>query len=178
MRKLNFGCGHEQPEDWINVDKVNYGQGDVFDIIENWPYGNKTFDVIVANHVLHMFTWRELTEVVLPRLRKCLVPGGVLRIIDMDPVIAFANYVKGEAKDLKIPDDVEPTIDGKFCQYLTWYGTRRNITTSEYLCELLRRVKFEEAVRVGYKATRLSTLPITELDTREAESYYVEAMKW
>jgi ubiquinone/menaquinone biosynthesis C-methylase UbiE len=176
-KMLNFGCGDVQPEAWFNLDQLEYGQAYVADILEGLPFNDDHFDCVVANHVLQVFSWDDLTGSVLPELRRVLLPGGVLRVIDMDPTRAFRYYDAGNAAALPIPDEVESTIDGKFCQYLTWYSTRKNICTSYYLQELLARAGFSDAAIQSPGRTMHESTEIIELDSRPAESYIVEARK-
>ena len=95
----------------------------------------------------------------------------------MDPIKAFEYYDSGDAESLVVPDEIEPTIDGKFCQYLTWYSTRKSICTSHYLQELLARAGFSHATIQSPSHTICESLDIVELDSRPAESWIVEARK-
>jgi ubiquinone/menaquinone biosynthesis C-methylase UbiE len=176
-KMLNFGCADVQPEAWVNLDEHDYGQPYIADILEGLPFSDDHFDCAVANHVLHMFSWDELTGSVLPELRRVLRPGGVLRVVDMDPIKAFKYYDAGDAASLVIPDEIERTIDGKFCQYLTWYSTRKSICTSYYLQELLTRAGFSDATIQSPGHTMYESTDIIELDSRPTESYIVEARK-
>lgn len=176
-KKLNFGCGLIRPNGWINCDKVVADDVVFWDILNGPKFPEKTFDIIIVNHVLHMFTWDQLKYIVLPELHNILKVGGVLRVIDVDPITAFKNYVDGNKKALIIPDDVEKTIDGKFCQYLTWYGTRNSISTGKYMCELLMNAEFKTADVVQFKQTKSNHLFSTSLDTRQYESWFVEAVR-
>jgi ubiquinone/menaquinone biosynthesis C-methylase UbiE len=174
---LNFGCADVQPAGWVNLDVRDYGQQYVADVLDGLPFDDDRFDCVVANHVLHMFSWEDLTESALPELWRVLRPGGVLRVIDMDPVKAFMAYAAGDAEALVIPDEWERTIDGKFCQYLTWQGTRKNICTSHYLRELLIGAGFSDVAIQSPSRTMCASAVIVDLDSRPAESYFVEARK-
>lgn len=176
-KMLNFGCADVQPAAWINLDLADHGQQYIADINDGLPFDDDHFDCVVANHVLHMFSWDELTGSALPELWRVLRPGGVLRVIDMDPVKAFKSYDAGDAAALVIPDEWERTIDAKFCQYLTWYGTRKNICTSRYLQELLTDAGFSHVTIQSPGHTMSESMDIIELDSRAAESYFVEARK-
>jgi ubiquinone/menaquinone biosynthesis C-methylase UbiE len=176
-KMLNFGCANVQPEAWVNLDKCDYGQRYIADVLEGLPFNDDHFDCVAANHVLHMFSWDDLTSEVLPELRRILRPGGVLRVIDMDPVKAFRNYDAGDAASLVIPDEVERSIDGKFCQYLTWFSTRKSICTGYYLQELLARAGFRQTTIQSPSHTIYESTDIIEIDSRPAESYIVEGRK-
>jgi predicted SAM-dependent methyltransferase len=176
-KMLNFGCADVQPEAWFNLDKLDYGQRYIADIVEGLPFKDDYFDCVVANHVLNMFSWDDLIGSALPELRRVLRPGGVLRVIDMDPIKAFKAYAAGDAASLAIPDERERTIDGKFCMHLTWYGTRKNICTSYYLRELLADAGFSHVTIQSPGCTIYESTAIIDLDSRPAESYTVEARK-
>lgn len=183
MNRLNFGCGYVQPVGWVSVDKLDYDQPSVHrvDILDEAAWNEfliKTggFDMIHTNHVLHMFDWQQLEEIVLPRLAAALNPGGILRAVDFDPETAFGNYRSRNAKALIIPDDVEPNLDGKFCKLLSWYGTRKSPCTATFMYALLLRSGFGEAIVAGYRETRWGDSSLTGLDTRPDESWYIEAI--
>ena len=176
-RMLNFGCADVQPEAWFNVDTLDFGQRYIADILDGLPFNDDYFDCAVVNHVLHMFSWDDLIESALPELRRVLRPGGVLRVIDMDPVKAFKAYDTGNAASFPIDDEQGRTIDGKFCLYLTWYGTRKNICTSSYLRELLADAGFSHITIQSPGCTIYESMAIADLDSRPDESYTVEARK-
>jgi predicted SAM-dependent methyltransferase len=174
MNKMNFGCGPDIHKGWLNVDKVLYGDHERHDILTDWPYMPGHMDIIVANHVLHMFDYKEYMTV-LTKLRNDLKKGGVLRIVEFDPLKAFDAYQRGDHAALIIPDEVEPTLDGKFNAYLTWYGTRHTILTAQGVIERLLKAGFSQANIVAYHET--SKPPAQELDSRPNESFFVEAVK-
>jgi len=176
-RMLNFGCGDVQPAGWVNVDMYDFGQAHVTDVLDGLPFDDDHFDGIFANHVLHVFNWDELGESVLPELCRVLRPGGVLRVIEMDPVKAFRAFEAGDAEALVVPDEMEPTLDGKFCLYLTWYSTRQSIPTAPYLRKMMTLAGFSETAATEPGQTMSGTPEITELDDRAAESFFVEARK-
>ena len=176
-KMLNFGCADVQPEEWVNLDIIDFGQEYVTDILDGLPFDDDHFDCVVTNHVLHALAWDDLTDSALPELLRVLRPGGVLRVIEMDPIKAFKAYEAGDAKALVIPDEWERSIDGKFCQYLTWYGTRKSIITSNYMQELLSDVGFSQVAVQSPSNTMYESKDITGLDSRPEESYIVEARK-
>lgn len=165
MKRLNFGCGYDIRKGWVNVDKVRHGDHDLYDILGKWPYPDGEFDQIYAGHVLHMFDYQEL-PVVLKKFYDMLKPNGYIDIVEFDPIKAFEAYKRGDAAALVIPDNVEPTLDGKFNAYLTWYSTRRTILTARGMAEKLGRAGFHTTYNENNK-----------LVDRPAESYYVMGLK-
>ena len=77
--KLNLGCGKRNfGEDWIHIDGSNYEHIYSHDIV-NLPFEENTIDIIYASHVFEYFD-REQANIVLNKWKKCIKPGGVLRI--------------------------------------------------------------------------------------------------
>lgn len=143
-KKLNFGCGNDLLKGYINVDKVQHNdKHEVYDILMDWPYPAEEFDEILTEHTMHMFNYKHY-PLVCNILWGNLKPGGLLHIIDFDPIKAFEAYQRGDSEALIIPDEVEPTLDGKFNAYLTWYSTRQSLFTAKGLAEKLESIGFEK----------------------------------
>lgn len=166
MKKLNLGCGDKIVDGWVNVDRYKIGDNQIVDITKPLPFSDGEFDFIVANHTLSMLDYQELPAC-LKELKRILKIDGVLRIIDFDPVQCFESYKRKDEKALIIPDDVEPTLDGKFCAYLTWYGTRKSLLTKEAWVEKLQTAGFVARVSAYMESN-------SELDSREHESNFIE----
>lgn len=175
MKSLNFGCGLDVRDGWVNVDKIDYGQPDTckVDFTKLIEYSEfiinhgSDFDFILANHVLHMIKYVDWEQVVYS-LSLLLKPGGKLMVVEFDPLKAYKNYLKRDGKALIIPDDVEPTIDGKFGRYLTYHSTRRMIITPIDMCQKLMLNGFSDARIIE---------PVDEKYGRVNESFQVEATK-
>lgn len=177
MKILNFGCGYQINKKYINCDKLDYGQEDKIDILNNFSYEDSEFNGIIVNHTMSMFSWQEIEEIVLPNFYRVLRPGGIIRIMDSDPIVAFKNYIDKNTESLIIPNSIEKSLDGKFCKYLNWYSTRKSLCTPEFMRELLERVGFGQTNITSFKTSSFNKRYMLELDNRPKESYYVEARK-
>jgi hypothetical protein len=60
---------------------------------------------------------------------------------------------------------------------MLWFGYSVSMFTSEFTHELLRRAGFAEVRDCGYRETGSEHEGITELDNRERETFFVEAVK-
>lgn len=186
ISRLNVGCGPTPPSngEWTSVDIEDYGQegigrpgGQVADITEGLPYQDEVFDLAVSHHALQIIRYVDLPDV-LTELRRVLKPGGVLRISVPDPVRAFDKWIAGDKDWFPIVNEAEAHAGGKLSAYLTWYSEARTLFTRGWLCELLVRHGFRQAVPCHAGVTFLS-LPhwnITALDGRPDESIYVEGL--
>lgn len=169
LKKLNLGCGFEQPEGWINVDKLDYEGNIIADVLEGLPFGNDTMlDEVVMNHTLQMFRFDELDKV-LQEVKRCMKKGAKLRILTPDMDRAILNYQTGNASYFPIDDVLEPSMSGKFARYLFWHSDTKCAFSFENLQLLLHRN--------GFRKIRLAQFGECELDTRESESLIVECVK-
>jgi hypothetical protein len=103
--------------------------------------------------------------------------GGVLRLGLPDLDRGFRAYVEGDRDYFLVPDADARSLGGKLVTQLLWYGHTRSLFTVDFIEELLRRAGFDEVVHCGFKETKSPFPEIVELDDRERESMFVEAVK-
>lgn len=169
MKRMNLGCASDYLEGWTNVDRLNFGNRDqeviVWDATRK-PFKNMGFvdyDFILVNHVLCTMKSSEVDKV-LDNIYEILKPGGKVQIIDLDLILAFAYYSQG-AEDM-IPASGE-SLDEKFVNHVSGFGTRNSLYTGPFLTELLERHGFKKVEILGF----------SEYDLRPNESLIVEAEK-
>lgn len=181
MNRLNLGCGLQVAEGWVNIDRDDHGQGAtrVFDFRSHLPFETASFDAVVAHHVLDMLTLDELARV-LGEVHRVLVPGGVLRISTPDVEEAIRVVVQqSEAEALEWFPMVERGVTAleKLSHWLTWYGTRRTLLCFEMLEPMLREAGFTQvAYAICGETVYGLRADVCELDVREFESIFVEAL--
>ena len=177
VRRLNWGCGLHPEPGWINSD-VKEGPGiDIScDIRDGLPLASDSVDYAVSIHALPEVAYPDLVPV-LQELRRVLKPGSVLRLALPDLEKGVDAYHRGDREYFLIPDEEMETVGGKLIAQLVWYGYSRTPFVGDFVEELLRKAGFSEVRRVRYRETASAYPDIVELDNREAESLFVEAVK-
>lgn len=167
---LNFGCGSIQPNDWVNVDidpEFNTEIKNIHLIDDN------QFDKIVAHCSIQMIEYNDL-ERNFNGLCRILKPGGVLRISLPNITKGFEMYM---SKNIDWFPNGEDDLHDRFCAWLTWYSTSKSLLTFEALKSKLLLSGFEDVSLVDFKISFYGDEKILELDTRQYECYFTEAVK-
>lgn len=177
IRRLNWGCGGLTRPGWINSDRAAFkGIDMVADILEGLPLESSSIDYAVSIHALPEIAYPDLVPT-LEELRRVLKAGGVLRLELPDLDKAIEAYVAGDANYFLIPDADSKTIGGKLVTQMVWYGWSRSLFTHDFVEELLFKAGFSRVNRCSYFQTASPFPEIVELDSRERESLYIEAVK-
>jgi len=168
--KINFGCGSIQPSDWVNIDldpEFNTEYKDLKLMPDN------SCDIIVCHAIVCCVKYHDI-EKVLSEFYRVLKPGGVARISLPDIVSGFNAY---KNNNISFFPNSEDDLDNRFSAWLTWYSQSASLLTSKALQYKLQAVGFNDLAETQFKQTKYSNEKIYELDTREHEFYFVEAMK-
>lgn len=173
--RLNWGCGPVIADGWVGSDRDNHGQEHIGDIRDGLPWADGTFDYCVSHHALQMLPWPALAPA-LAELRRVTAPGGWLRISVPDLLAAVYAYEIGDPDHFQVNDAHEKTVDGKLCLYLSQAGSTRSVFTGPWLEALCQRAGWVGAHRSGFAVTASPFDEITALDTRPAESIFIEAV--
>jgi SAM-dependent methyltransferase len=177
VRRLNWACGPTPARGWLNADRLGApGVALSGDIRDGLPLADDAVDYAVAIHGLQDLPYLEVVPA-LQELRRVLRPQGVLRLALPDLDRALGAYARGDRDYFYIPDGEVTTLSGKLIVQLTWYGSVRTPFTWEFAHELLLRAGFRRVVRCAFRLTASNYADIVELDNRERESLFVEAVK-
>ena len=177
LRRLNWGCGGHPEPGWINSDiKDSPGIQIVRDIREGLPLDAGSIDYAVSIHALPEIPYPDLIPT-LRELRRVLKPGGVLRLVLPDLEKAIRAYMADDKDYFLVPDEDAHTIGGKLVVQMIWYGWSRSMFTHDFIEELCVRAGFSRVDRCSFEQTASAYPEITQLDSRERESLYVEAVK-
>jgi hypothetical protein len=106
-----------------------------------------------------------------------LKSGGVLRLSLPDLDKGINAYMNNDRDYFLIPDSEAKNIGSKLIVQLIWYGYSRTLFTHDFTEEILYKAGFGSVKRCNYKQTHSDYPEIIELDNRELESLFVEAIK-
>jgi predicted SAM-dependent methyltransferase len=176
VRRLNWGCGWPTPG-WINSDMwASPGVDIVCDIRQGLPLESESIDYVVSIHALPEIQYGDLVST-LAELRRVVKPGGVLRLGLPDLDKGIQAYITNDRDYFLVPDEEVRSIGGKFIVQMIWYGHSLALFTYDFTEELMFKAGFSRVDRCGYKETKSMFPEIVGLDNREAESFFVEAVK-
>ena len=175
MNRLDFGCAFEKHEGWLGFDLNDHGHNLVGDLLDGLPFPDYHFDMIAAHHSIQMIRFDDLQRG-LGELRRVLKVGGVLRISVPDAELAVQRFLAGWDQ-FPISEEIERTKPGRFLRYLLWHGDARSAFTFESLTDVLNRAGFQNVRRCQFRQTCTGHPEIVDLDTREGESLFVEAIR-
>lgn len=177
IRRLHWGCGSRRPDGWINSDRKEGPGIDIScDILNGLPLDTGSIDYAVSIHALQEESYPDLVPV-LKELRRVLRPNGVLRLGLPDLDRTIQAYLRKDSSSFPIPDEEAMSIGAKLVVHLICYGYTRTFFTHDFMEEQLYKAGFTRVDRCGYKETQSPYPGIVELDNREEESLFVEAIK-
>ncbi len=178
IKRLNWGCGSWTPEGWINSDiKDEPGVNLPCNILEGGlPLETDSIDYAVSIHALPEMHYSNLIPV-LQELRRVLKPGGVLRLSLPDLDKGIAAYQRGDRDYFLIPDEEVKSAGAKFIVQMLWYGYSKLLFTRDFIEEMLLKAGFAKVTHCAFKQTASAWPEILDLDNRENESLFVEAVK-
>ena len=175
MTRLNIGSGYVMPAGWTNVDMLDYGGNLVADLLKGLPFPDAHFDYIVSQHQIQMIRFDDLQRG-LAELRRVLKVGERLRISVPDAELAVQRFLAGWDQ-FPISEEIERTKSGRFLRYLLWHGDARSAFTFESLTDALNRAGLQNVRRCQFRQTDGEYPEIVDLDSREGESLFVEAIR-
>ncbi len=177
VTRLNIGCGKFPRPGWINLDnKVRPGVDCVADLRADLPFAHGAVDYAAAIHVFPHVRLDALAPA-LARVRRVLKPGGVLRLALPDLVKAMDAYRRRDASYFAIPDAQWKSLGAKLVAQIVWHNDLATPFTFDLAAEALEKAGFASIARCEFRRTRSRFPEIVELDNRERESFFVEAMK-
>lgn len=167
--RLNIGAGGQRAPGWTTLDRA----GDVavhHDLTDlPLPFETDSCEGAVAHHVLCMLTDDELVAL-LADIHRILTPFAFLRISDADLTRGVDAAIRGDFD--WFPEQRE-SPDARLQWFITQGGARKQFLTTTRLTAALTATGFHdiETVPIGNS----SRAWLAELDSRENESFFMEA---
>lgn len=162
---------------WVNSDQKEGPGIDIsVDISKGLPLEDDSIDYVVSIHALPEVPYPELVPI-LQELRRILKPNGVLRLALPDLNKGIQAYQRNDRDYFLIPDENARSIGAKLITQLIWYGYSRTLFTYDFIEEVLYKVGYSHVTECSYQTTKSRFPGIVELDNREQESLFVEAIK-
>ena len=78
--KLNIGCGQQRDEGWIGLDKADYGQDIVRDLLKGLPFCDNSVKEIYADSVLEHILGNDDFIFVMNECLRVLIPQGKMYV--------------------------------------------------------------------------------------------------
>jgi SAM-dependent methyltransferase len=175
--RLNWGCGPVIARGWLNADRLPAPGVDLCgEILDGLPLETDSVDYAVGIHVVQDLPYLDVVPA-LRELHRVLRRDGTLRLGLPDLDRAIQAYMNHNLGYFHIPNDDAATIGGKLVAQLVWYGSVRTPFTYDCIAEMLRKAGFRRPVRCRFRETTSGIPDIVDLDNRERESLFVEAVK-
>ena len=194
--KLNIGCGTSGIEGWVNIDnsptillsRLPLGRQifrtprwppDVrrMDVRKRIPFPDSSVSCIYSSHTFEHFTYEE-SQAVARECFRVLRAGGVLRIVVPDLAISVREY---------LADCENPKASHQFIgRLLLISGVRdllhpgahhRQMFDGSSLVHMLAEAGFASPEVSSFGNSRIPEIESIELESRRAESLYVECVK-
>jgi SAM-dependent methyltransferase len=217
--KLNLGCGPNSASGWLNFDwgvlpllsklpwlrktaialrvlparyEAPWPAIRLVDIRKRFPLPDGSVKFIYCSHVLEHFERWEAVRI-LNECRRCLKPGGIMRIVVPDIARMFANYQealqpppdaageKRPARDLcrtwwGFSTDEEPggffgRLSRKFMRNHRWHYDRRELEW------LVKDAGFDQMTLCDFREGAVPDLQMLDYADHKPHSIYVEITK-
>lgn len=146
------------------------------ELLAGLPEPSDSLDYAVSMHALQDLPYADLGKG-LRELWRVLKPRGVLRLGLPDLDRAIRAYLRKDLDYFRVPDREARSAGGKLVVHLLGFGAARTPMNFDFISERLMKEGFRQAAQCEFGRTLSRYAEITALDTRRAESFYVEAVK-
>lgn len=182
---VNFGCGKNYQNGWINIDAEDNGDINLFFSTDNViPFDSNSIDGVFSEHFIEHIDF--LTGVhFMSESYRILKPKGVLRIIcpDLDYVLNGLNDLKlNKLKEMfisvgdfrRLPKDIS---NAEVINWMFYGHGHKFIYNFECMEQLLYSVGFSKVELSSFGKSVDSNMPIERRRDESFYSLYVDAIK-
>lgn len=193
--KVNIGCGTSGAKGWHNFDnsptiwlakipfarkllRVPHWPADVrrHNVLRGLPFPDSSVDCIYSSHTFEHFSFEESLKVA----RECcrvLTLNGVFRVVVPDLRLAIDDYL-GTSDPMASHQFVERLLLTQGVRDLVHRGSHhRQMFDANSLIFLFREAGFQRPAVRKFRDSSIPDIDAVELESRRAESLYVEALK-
>ena len=195
VNKLHVGCGHILLPGWLNItfeNRIEYGKikqnnGALFlnyNLMRWWPFEENSVDFIAASHFIEHFDLNQGIDFA----KKCfavLRKGGVIRLSCPDLELYARNYAAKNQEFFENPlirewccfENAKTPGEIFIAKAYDSGGSHKWFYDFESLRHILEAAGFRNAERKTRLEGRTPDLEKLEMDKRELETVYIEAVK-
>jgi len=188
--RVNVGCGPQPLPGWINLEVSPAPNVYFWDCRRRLPFSDNAVSAIYSEHAFEHLDLETEAKPFLEECRRCLRPGGVIRLVVPDAGAYIALY--GEQWDLLAAKRWLKRVENGWQDY--WsdniYSTQMQLINwvfrqdyehkyaydEETLTLVLRQAGFSKVIRQSYGIS-LDSEMAQDREDRRSESLYIEAVK-
>jgi predicted SAM-dependent methyltransferase len=188
--RVNVGCGRRPAEGWINLDLFRSQDVYFWDCRHGLPFQNNSVAAIYSEHAFEHFEVESEAKPFLRECLRCLMPGGVLRLVVPDA----GAYLESYGKDWEAFARMRPLQRVETGWRDSWLGAvystqmqfinavfrqgnqHKYAYDAETLVAMIIEAGFTNAQQKQYGDSRDPLMLSDRLD-RSTESLYVEGLK-
>ena len=190
--RVNVGCGPNVVDGYINIDVVSSDPKVVFwDCRKSLPFDDDSVEVIFSEHVLEHFEYPAQSSTFLRECHRCLVKGGVVRIVVPDGGLYLPLYDSPSWDEMV---RVRPLVECEGGYKDPWLGAVYR-TKMEFINAIFRQgiehkfIYDSQTLELQMKECGFGTVrrqeygisasqhPPLDTEARRPESLYVEGIK-
>ncbi len=164
MKKLQIGCGNVYLNGWINSDILYIKNLDiVFDATKKFPFFDKTFRFIFAEHFIEHLT-EEQALLFLKECYRILIPNGALRLstpnLDWVWITHYQLYVDEERK----------RHNAKILNRAFYGWGHKNLYNNVTICDILKEAGFDKINFFKYGESEIEELKNLEKHPKDEDT--------
>lgn len=169
---VNVGCGAHYIPGMVNIDANPLRTKDIWlDVGLGLPFSSGSLKGIYASHVIEHFRIDALRRL-LGEFRRCLQPGGTLRVVVPSLEYALQAYATNQAQALPDWPERYRSLGGRFHNLLLCANQHFLIFDLSFLREVLEDAGFRDVRREAPQQSGLFPAGLLEIEKRHEAAVY------